>query len=192
VVQFDPCLLISKLLIVIIYIGDILFYGKSDTEINDLIKRLKLDEIALHRKRTVEGYLGVDIQQNENQIIMLQEGLTKRIITALGLDSKYTTPVDTPADAAALGLDVNGKEASGSIICASVVGMLLYLRHSQPNISFATHQCAQYTHSPKQTYEDALEKIGWYLKRTIKNGIILTPCNTFKIDCYPDADFADL
>jgi hypothetical protein len=70
--------------------------------------------------------------------------------------------------------------------------MLLYLGHSWPDISFATHQCARYTHSPKQTHEDALKQIGQYLKGTIKNGLILNPSNTFEIDCYPDADFAGL
>jgi hypothetical protein len=118
------------LLIVIIYGDDILIYGRSDTEINDLIEGLKRDEIALHCKGIAEGYLGVDIQRDGNQITLLQEGLTKQIIAALGLDSKYTTPVNTPADAAALGQDVDGKEASGSINYASLVGMLLYLGHS--------------------------------------------------------------
>ncbi len=70
--------------------------------------------------------------------------------------------------------------------------MLLYLGHSWPDISFATHQCAQYTHSAKQTHEDVLKLIGWYLKGTIRNGLILNPSDTFKIDCYPDADFAGL
>ncbi len=70
--------------------------------------------------------------------------------------------------------------------------MLLYLVHSRPDISFATHQCAWYTHSPRQTHEDGLKQIGWYLKGTIKNGLILNPSDTFKIDCYPDADFAGL
>jgi hypothetical protein len=37
-----------------------------------------------------------------------------------------------------------------------------------------------------------LKQIGWYLKGTIKNGLILNPSNTFEIDCYPDADFAGL
>jgi len=77
---------------------------------------------------------------------LLQEGLTKQIITALGLDSKYSTWVNTPADAAALGQDqdVGGKEAIGSINYSSVAGMLLHLGHSQPDISFATHQCARW------------------------------------------------
>jgi hypothetical protein len=120
------------------------------------------------------GYLVVDIQREGNQTLLKQEGLTKRIIEALGLDSKYSTPVDTLTKSAALGQDVDGKEASGSINYASVVGMLLYLSHSQPNISFATHQCARYNHSPKQSHEDALKRIRHCLKGTVKRGLYST------------------
>jgi hypothetical protein len=60
--KLDPCLFISKSLIVIIYVDDIVIYGKSDDEINELIERLKQDNDALHREGTAEGYLGVDIQ----------------------------------------------------------------------------------------------------------------------------------
>ncbi len=93
--------------------------------------------------------------------------MTKHIIVVLGLNSKYSTSVETPAESSALGKDVDGKDAtSGSINYPSVVGMLLYLGHSPPDISFATHQCARYTHFPKQSHEDALQRIGWYLKGT--------------------------
>jgi hypothetical protein len=78
-----------------------------------------------------------------------------------------------------LGKDIDGKNASGSINYASVIGMLLYLGHSRPDILFATHQCAQYTHSPKQSHEDALKRIGRYLKGTLKGSLILTPSNNF-------------
>ena len=141
---------------------------------------------------TAEGYLGVDIQWNGSQLTLLQQGLTKHIIEALGLDSKFSTPTDTPADTAALGKDVDGKEASGSINYASGIGMLLYLGCSCPDISFAMHQCAHYTHSLKQSHEDALKKIGCYLKGTLNKGHVLTPSRSLKIDCYLDADFAGL
>jgi hypothetical protein len=140
--NLDPCLFISKFLIVIIYVDDILIYGKSMKEIDHLMENLKQDNIALHMEGTAEGYLGVDIHHQGGKTTLLQVGLTKRIITALGLDSKYSTPVDTPAETAALALDINSKEVSGSTNYASVVGMLLYLGHSRPDISFATHQCA--------------------------------------------------
>ncbi len=100
--------------------------------------------------------------------------------------------MDTPAETAALACNIDGKEASGSINYASVVGMLLYLGHSRPDISFATHQCARYTHSPKQSHEDALKHIGRHLKGKMHNGLILTPSTKFNIDCYPDANFAGL
>ena len=79
----------SNSLIVILYVNDILIYGKSEAEIDGFIDRLKQDDIALHKEGTAEGYLGVDIQRNGDKITLLQEGLTKRIIAALGLDSKF-------------------------------------------------------------------------------------------------------
>ena len=100
--NFDPCLFMSKTLIVIIYVDDILIYGKNDEEINDFIERMKQEDVALHREGTAEGYLGVDIQREGNSITLRQEGLTKRIISALGLDSKLSTSVATPAEKAAL------------------------------------------------------------------------------------------
>jgi hypothetical protein len=121
---------------------------------------IKNDDIALHKEGTAEGYLSVGIQRDRQHITLKQEGLPKQIIEVLGLDSKYSTPVDTPAKSAALGRDIDGKVASGSINYASVVGMLLYHGHSRPDISFATHQCVQYNHSPKQSHKDALKQIG--------------------------------
>ncbi len=70
--------------------------------------------------------------------------------------------------------------------------MLLYLGHSRPDIAFATHQCTRYTFAPKQSHEDALKRIGQYLKGTLENGLILNPSDDLKIDCYPDTDFAGL
>ena len=103
---------------------------------------MKTEDVALHKEGTAEGYLGMDIQQDGDTVTFTQVGLTKRIIDALGLDSKYTTAAATPADKAALGKDVDGPPASGQINYASVTGILLYLGHSRPDIAFATHQCA--------------------------------------------------
>jgi hypothetical protein len=73
----------SKSLTVIIYFDDILIYGKEDKNINDFIEQMKGEDVALHREGTTKGYLGVDIQYDNDRITLKQEGLTKRIITAL-------------------------------------------------------------------------------------------------------------
>jgi hypothetical protein len=64
--KFDLCLFMNNSLIVIIYVDDILIYGRSEVEINNMIKQLKNDDIALHKEGTAEGYLGVDIQKMAN------------------------------------------------------------------------------------------------------------------------------
>ncbi len=157
--KYDPSLFMNDKMIVIIYVDDILIYGRrgEESQIDELIEALKKEEVALHKEGTAEGYLGVDIQRDGNRITLQQRGLTQRIIEALGLDSKYSTSCHTPAETAALGKDVDGENASGHINYPSVIGMLLYLEHSRPDISFATHQCARYTHSPKLSHENALK-----------------------------------
>ncbi len=75
--NLDPWLFMSKTLIVIIYVDDILTYGRLTDEIDNLIQCLKKDDIALNKEGTAEGYLGVDIQQDGDKISLLQEGLTK-------------------------------------------------------------------------------------------------------------------
>ena len=67
---------------------------------------MKTEDVALHKEGTAEGYLRVDIQRDGDTITFTQVGLAKRIVEALGLDSKYTTAVATPAEKKALGKDI--------------------------------------------------------------------------------------
>ena len=69
----DPCLFLSKSLIVVIYVDDILIYGKSTSEIDVLIEDLKKDDISLHKEGTAEGYLGVDITRNGGTITSMAQ-----------------------------------------------------------------------------------------------------------------------
>ena len=75
----------------------------------------------------------------------------------------------------------------------SVVGMLLYLAsNSHPDIAFAVHQCAQFSHCPQASHEIALKKICHYLKGIIYQGIWYQPTSEFALDCYIDSDFSGL
>jgi hypothetical protein len=112
----------------------------------------------LNKEGSADGYLDVDIQRNGRQITFTQVGLMKRIIDALGLDSKHSTAVATPAEKAALGKDIDGPPASGQVNYASVIGMSLYLGHSRPDIAFTTHQCACDTFVPKQPHKKCFKK----------------------------------
>ena len=153
---------------------------------------MKRKNIDVRKEGTAEGFLGVNIELNKilNAITLMQSGLTKRVITALGLCSSLSRACSTPAETSALPKDADGSRATGTFSYPSVVGMLLYLslsRHSHPDIAFAVHQCARYTFQPSLKHEIALKRIGRYLKE-----MIMKPLDDMGIECNPGADFAGL
>ena len=68
----------------------------------------------------------------------------------------------------------------------------MYLVHSRPEIAFAVHQCARFTHGTKHSHEKAVLQICKYLEGTIDDGLILRPSKELQVNCYADADFAGL
>jgi hypothetical protein len=76
---------------------------------------------------------------------------------------------------------------------ASAVGMLMYLSaNSHPEIGFAVHQCARFTHNPRASHGRAIKRICRYLQGVLNQGLIIKPDLELSVDCYVDADFAGL
>ena len=90
-------------------------------------------------------------------------------------------------------LKLGGPPFNESWKYATVIGMLLYLASNFcPDISFAVHQCAQFTHALQHSHAIAVKRILRYLQGTKEKGLILEPTSDLQVDCYVDADFAGL
>ena len=71
--------------------------------------------------------------------------------------------------------------------------MLLYISsNTRPDIQFAVHQVARFTHAPKKSHGQAVKRIVRYLLATKDKGIKFEPDLSAGLDCYVDADFAGL
>jgi hypothetical protein len=130
-------------------------------------------------------------EQSDGSIELKQTGLIDRIVKVMGLDDskeKYT-----PADPVPLRKDEFGASCVEGWSYASVVGMMMYLSsNSRPDIAFAVHQCARFTHCPKKSHETALKRVARYLKATRTRGMRIQPTNDLRLDLFVDADFAGL
>jgi hypothetical protein len=198
----DRCLFMSKNVIVLTYVDDCIFFSKKESHIMQLIDDLRNPKnkrhipFSLNVESNYEGFLGIDINPSkhvEGALELLQTGLIDRILAALNLDHANVSEREEPAVAISLGKDENGPPRSEDWSYPSVIGMMLYLAsNSRPDIAFAVHQCARFSHCPRSSHEKAVKHIARYLKRTRDKGLVMKPDETLSMEMYADADFAGL
>ncbi|MEQ5213037.1 hypothetical protein ABN235_18975, partial [Morganella morganii] len=71
-----------------------------------------------------------------------------------------------------------------------IIGSLLYLTASRPDISFTVGVCARFQANPKESHLSAAKKILRYLKGTQSVGLWYPKSDVFDLVGYSDADFA--
>ena len=82
-------------------------------------------------------------------------------------------PIKTPmATNGHLDLDVDGKSVDQSLY-RSMIGSLLYLTASRPNIMFSVCLCARFQANPKKSHLSAVNRILRYLKHTPKHRLVV-------------------
>nr|GEW47389.1 uncharacterized mitochondrial protein AtMg00810-like [Tanacetum cinerariifolium] len=105
-----------------------------------------------------------------------------------GMDS--CDPVDTPVvDRLKLDEDPSGIPVDLTRLC-SMVGSLMYLTASIPDLVFDVCMCARYQASPTKKYLEALKRVFWYLRGTINWGLWYLKDTTMALTAYAVADHA--
>ena len=201
----DHSLFMSEKVSVVTYVDDCIFFARDEKIIKELIASLrkppdkykgKWNEFILNEEEDYAGFLGIDISpcsDDKNTLELLQVGLIDRIVNALNLQDSPIKSNITPTTASPLGKDEEGPPRKFSWNYASLIGMLLYLSsNSRPDIAFAVHQAARFTHCARHSHEKAIIKIAEYLRSTKNKGFRINPKTHLGLELFADADFAGL
>ena len=169
------------------------FYAKDVASIDTIISSLK-DEFLIKREEDVVGFFGLNIIRDKDKgaVTLPQSGLIDKILESTNME--YFNLKFTPAENIPLHKDLDRDPCCEYWYYRSIVGMLLYLAGSTcPNIAYAVHQCARFSHQPKTSHEIRLKHIVRYPKGTRDKNLIMKPDpKNLKIDFFTDADFAGL
>jgi hypothetical protein len=123
----------------------------------------------------------------KEDIFIHQAKYTKYLIKKFNMAE--LKPVLTPmSTAAALDPDKNG-EAVDQTEYRSMIGSLLYLTATRPNIQFAVCLCARFQASPRSSHRTAIQRIFRYLKHTPEFGICYSASSSLDLVRFSDADF---
>ena len=133
-------------------------------------------------------FLGLQIKQSKDGIFIHQEKYTKQILKKFGFEK--TKEVGTPMSSSIrLDADSEGKKINEKLY-RSLIGSLLYLTASRPDILFAVCICARFQSSPTETHLKAVKRIFKYIACTVKLGIWYPKNENFDLIGYSDADYA--
>jgi histone deacetylase 1/2 len=191
----DPCLFIHKQhqLMVLSYCDDQIWLSPDNNLIEEYVGKLQALKYDLTLEQDVDlfGFLGINFKMDGSNIELTQTGLIDKVIAYTGMQD--ASAKDTPASASPLGTDKDGDPFDETWSYAAAVGMLLYVSsNTRPDIQFAVHQVARFSHCPKQSHAKAVKRIIRYLVGTRDKGIRFLPNLKEGLNCYVDADFAGL
>jgi hypothetical protein len=114
-------------------------------------------------------FLGFQIKQLEDDTFISQTKYTHDLLKKFGMDK--ANPIKTPMDINNhLDLDMDGKSIDQKV-SHSMIGSLLYLCASKPDIMLSVCMCAKFQAAPKECHLRAVNKIMRYLLLTPYLGI---------------------
>nr|KYP34599.1 hypothetical protein KK1_044433 [Cajanus cajan] len=71
-----------------------------------------------------------------------------------------------------------------------LVGKLIYLSHTRPDIAYAVSVVSQFMHDPRERHMQVVDKILQYLKSSPGKGLLFKREDTLTMKIYTDADYA--
>jgi hypothetical protein len=143
-------------------------------------------EFEMSMMGELQFFLGLQIKQSKEETFVHQAKYTKDIVRKFKMeDSKdMTTPMSTTTalDADEEGEHVDQKEYR------SMIGSLLYLTATRPDIQFSVCLCACFQVSPKTSHRQAVKQIFRYLRHTLDFCLWYSASSSLVLHGFSDAD----
>ncbi|GJX25306.1 retrovirus-related pol polyprotein from transposon TNT 1-94 [Tanacetum coccineum] len=138
-----------------IYVDDIIF-GSTSTKLCKQFAKLMTQRYEMSMMGVLTYFLGFQIIQSKRGISINQEKYVKDPLKKYDINgSSVKTPMVPPNK---LRLDLNGK-AVNKTQYRGMIGSLMYLTTSRPNIQFSTCLCARYQANPKESHLIVVKRI---------------------------------
>ena len=133
-------------------------------------------------------FLGLEITHSIDGLYITQAKYTSDLLSRVGLTDSKT--VDTPVELNAHLTPSRGKPLSNPSLYRRLVGSLVYLTVTRPDISYVVHQVSQYLSAPRSTHYVAVLCILRYLKDTLFHGLFYSAQSLLVLHAFSDADWA--
>ncbi|GJS73347.1 hypothetical protein Tco_0706188 [Tanacetum coccineum] len=132
-------------------------------------------------------FLGLQVHQTPHGIFIIQSQYAIELLKKHGLDECVS--MSTPMATERLDADLQGTPTDQTTY-RHMIGGLMYLTASRPNIAFANFVCARYQARLTVKHLKEIKWIFWYLRQSYNIGLWYPKDSGFKLIAYSDAGHA--
>ncbi|GKA05302.1 putative ribonuclease H-like domain-containing protein [Tanacetum coccineum] len=187
----DKTLFIKKdkkdIMLVQVYVDDIIF-GSTRKSWCDEFEALMKGRFQMSSMGELIFFLGLQVKQKTDGIFISQDKYVADMLKKFDLISVKTaiTPMETKM---ALTKDEEADEVDVHLY-RSMIGSLMYLTASRPDIMFAVCACSRFQVTPKTSHLNAVKRIFKYLKGKPNLGLWYPRESSFDLEAFSNSDYA--
>ncbi|GJR69388.1 putative ribonuclease H-like domain-containing protein [Tanacetum coccineum] len=177
----------SDIMLVQVYVDDIIF-GSTKKSMCTEFEEVMYKRFQMSSMGELTFFLGLKVKQQPDGIFISQDKYAADILKNFHFCSikTATTPIESnkPLVKDEDGVEVDVHEYR------SMIGSLMYLTASRPDIMFAVCACARFQVTPKASHLHAVKRIFRYLKHQPKLGLWYPRDSPFELEAFSDSDYA--
>ncbi|KAL4592837.1 hypothetical protein LXL04_005843 [Taraxacum kok-saghyz] len=161
--------------------------GASSEQIQ-LLKKALSDQFKLKDLGNLRHFLGLEIARSKSGIFISQRQYTLKLLEDMGLLG--AKPTQQPMDPKYKLTSFEGEILKDEFAYRRLIGRLLYLTITRPDITYAVHRLSQYLNKPRTHHMHAANHLLRYLKSSPGQGLFLSSSNSLQLRAFSDADWA--
>jgi hypothetical protein len=173
--------------VLLLYVDDMIITGDDSIGIEEL-KKFLCQHFEMKDLGPLSYFLGLEVLSSSDGMFLSQAKYASDLVSRACLtDCKIEqTPLEpnirfTPQD---------GTLLDDATLYRQLVGSLIYLTVTRPDISYAVHLVSQFMASPRSTHFAAVLRIIRYIKGTLFYGLHYSATSSLILRAYSDADWA--
>ncbi|GKF30083.1 ribonuclease H-like domain-containing protein, partial [Tanacetum coccineum] len=175
-------------IMLLVYVDDIVI-TKNDVNEIDKLKVFLKSKFQIKDLGKLKYFLGIEILDNKDGIYLSQRKYYLERLHEYGLLARK--PVETPLTE---NTTLNYVESNDDPLLPNIgnyqrlVGKLIYLINTRPDISYVVHCLSQFMHSPLNSHLEAAMRVLRYLMSSLENGIQINRNGNLKLRAYADSN----
>ncbi|CAL9017922.1 unnamed protein product, partial [Prunus brigantina] len=177
----------GDLIIVSIYVDDIVYTGSSERMLNEfkreMMQRYEMSDLGL-----LHHFLGMGILQTDQGVFIHQSKYAKSLLMKFGLED--CKPVSIPLPTGERLKKVDGSDLADEGLYRKIVGSLLYLTATRPDLMYAASLLSRFMTSPTKKHMGVARRVLRYVQGTLSYGIEYVRNQSATLVGFCDADWA--